>query len=308
MSAALPVTVIGGYLGAGKTTLVNHLLRHAGGRRIAVMVNDFGALAVDADLIEAERGDVLDIAGGCVCCSYGSDLMAALMELPRRRPDLDHVALEASGVALPGAIASAVRLLPAYALDGVVVVADAETVRARAADRYIGDTIDRQLAAADLVMLNKTDLVAPDAAAATARWIETRAPGGRVVATRRSAAPVEVVLGARTGAPPPVAPGMTPGGVDAASLYDSFTLRPEASLDLARLGAALTRAETGLLRAKGWLRDGAGALRGFQLVGARWEVADAPATARAPGLVFIGLRAHLDRDAVTRAIDAARVG
>ncbi|MBL8673866.1 MAG: GTP-binding protein, partial [Rhodospirillales bacterium] len=96
MSAALPVTVIGGYLGAGKTTLVNHLLRHAGGRRIAVMVNDFGALAVDADLIEAERGDVLDIAGGCVCCSYGSDLMAALMELPRRRPDLDHVALEAS--------------------------------------------------------------------------------------------------------------------------------------------------------------------------------------------------------------------
>ena len=101
----LPVTVIGGYLGAGKTTLVNHLLRHAGGRRIAVLVNDFGALPIDADLIEARDGDLLAIAGGCVCCSYGSDLMDALAALLERSPRPDHLVIETSGVALPGSVA-----------------------------------------------------------------------------------------------------------------------------------------------------------------------------------------------------------
>lgn len=80
---ALPVTVIGGYLGAGKTTLVNHLLRHAGGRRLAVLVNDFGALPIDADLIEGADGAVLAIAGGCVCCAYGSDLIEGWRRWPR---------------------------------------------------------------------------------------------------------------------------------------------------------------------------------------------------------------------------------
>ncbi len=73
MSAGLPVTVIGGYLGSGKTTLVNHLLRHAGSLRLAVLVNDFGELPIDADLIETRGEGVISIAGGCVCCSFGSD-------------------------------------------------------------------------------------------------------------------------------------------------------------------------------------------------------------------------------------------
>ena len=88
-TAPLPVTVIGGYLGAGKTTLVNHLLRQAGGRRLAVLVNDFGELPLDADLIEADDGEVLSLAGGCICCSFGNDLMAALMQLPARSPRPD---------------------------------------------------------------------------------------------------------------------------------------------------------------------------------------------------------------------------
>ena len=78
----LPVTVLGGYLGAGKTTVLNHLLRHAGGRGIAVLVNDFGEIAIDAALIESREGDVLALAGGCVCCSIGGDLVRALR--PRR--------------------------------------------------------------------------------------------------------------------------------------------------------------------------------------------------------------------------------
>ena len=77
----LPVTVIGGYLGAGKTTLVNSLLRQANGQRLAVLVNEFGELPIDADLIEGQDENVINIAGGCICCSYGSDLIMALQDL-----------------------------------------------------------------------------------------------------------------------------------------------------------------------------------------------------------------------------------
>ena len=157
-SEPIPVTVIGGYLGAGKTTLVNHLLRHAGGTRIAVLVNDFGELPIDADLIESKHDDVIGIAGGCVCCEIGSDLVDALRTLAARDPPPQQVLVETSGVALPGAVAGAVGLLPAYRLDATVVLADAETVRERAADRYLGDTVTRQLAEADIVVLNKADL------------------------------------------------------------------------------------------------------------------------------------------------------
>ena len=122
MSTVIPVTVIGGYLGAGKTTLVNHLLRAADGLRLAVLVNDFGALPIDRDLIAGSDGDTLEISGGCICCSYGSDLMEALLGLPQRRPGIDRVLIETSGVALPGMVASAVGLLQGYALDGIVVL------------------------------------------------------------------------------------------------------------------------------------------------------------------------------------------
>ena len=74
----LPVTILSGYLGAGKTTLVNAMLRQANGKRLAIMVNEFGDLPIDADLIEAEGDDLIALAGGCVCCSYGGDLIAAL--------------------------------------------------------------------------------------------------------------------------------------------------------------------------------------------------------------------------------------
>ena len=77
MTVPLPVIILGGYLGAGKTTLVNHLLRHAGGRRIAVLGNEFGELPIDEDLIEAKGDDLISIAGGCICCSFGGDLTAA---------------------------------------------------------------------------------------------------------------------------------------------------------------------------------------------------------------------------------------
>ena len=300
---SIRVTVIGGYLGAGKTTLVNHLLRAADGLRLAVLVNDFGALPIDRDLIVGSDGDTLEISGGCICCSYGSDLMEALLDLPRRRPGIDRVLIETSGVALPGMVASAIGLLQGYALDGIVVLADAETVRRQAADAYIGDTIARQLAAADLVILNRCDLVSEAARDETVRWVEAEAPNGCVVPAERSVVPAELVLGLRSGGDRASNVLRTPGGVAASILYDSVELRPDAAVDVERLARALTASGSGVLRAKGCLRDKDGRLVILQVVGRRFECADAPAGATPGTLVAIGLRGQLDRTAIDRALE-----
>ena len=193
-SHTLPLTVIGGYLGAGKTTLVNHLLRHADGLRLAVLVNEFGALPIDEDLIDARDEDMISIAGGCVCCSYGNDLMLALMKLADLDPVPDHVLLEASGVAIPGAIAASVSLLQAYRLDGILVLANAETIEEQAADTYVGDTITRQLADADLVVLNKTDLVSDANRQQVVQWFADTHAGLEVIAAQHGILPREVLL------------------------------------------------------------------------------------------------------------------
>ena len=131
INAKLPVTIIGGYLGAGKTTLVNHLLRHADGVRLAVLVNEFGALPIDSDLIESQDDNIISIAGGCVCCSYGNDLIVSMVDLARMQPRPEHVLIESSGVALPGAIAATVDLLADYRFDGIATLVDAETAKER---------------------------------------------------------------------------------------------------------------------------------------------------------------------------------
>ena len=299
MTAALPVTVVGGYLGAGKTTLVNRLLREASGqRRLAVLVNDFGALPIDRDLVVAAGGDTIDIAGGCVCCSYGSDLVEALQAL-RRRTGIDHVVLETSGVALPGMVASSLTLLQGYALAGIAVVADASLVRAQSADRYLADTIERQLAAADLVLLNKGDL-AIGALLGTADWLASRVPAAQVVTTRQCAVPLDLVLATR--ARPAGRDLRTPGAIDAAGLYESVTVTPPGPVDLEAMGRRLA-AMPGILRAKGFLRDRAGSRCLLQVVPGQWQVADAPPLA-ADGLVVVARRGAVDLAHLQRSIEA----
>ena len=305
----LPVTVIGGYLGAGKTTLVNHLLRRAEGRRICVLVNDFGAVPIDRDLIVApdgERiGDTLEISGGCVCCSYGSDLMETLGTLRSRLPGVEHVLLEASGVALPGAVASSVSLLPSLRVDGIVVLADAETVRERAGDLYLGDTIHRQLAAADLVILNRCDLAGPQASADTVRWLEGAAPQARIVTGERAAIEPALILGLREDAVVPADAAPVP---EAASLYESLDIALPPSIDVAALAEKLTAPALGILRAKAIVAS-SGRRMALHVVGRRSAIDEAPQaalTGPAPTgrLVAIGLRGRLDPAAIRSAVAA----
>ena len=294
----LPVTVIGGYLGTGKTTLVNRLLRAADGQRLAVLVNDFGATPIDRDLIVSSAGDTLEISGGCVCCSYGSDLMDTLMALPTQRPDIERVVLETSGVALPGMVASAVTLLPAYRTDGIVVMVDVETVRTMAEDAYLGDTITRQLAAADLLVANRCDLVDEASREMTLAWLGAESPSARIVpATRAEIAP-DLLLALRDNAPPRLSATLTtPGAPDAAALYESLELDVPEDIDAAELGRRLSASGTGVLRAKGILNGVA-----LHVVGRRFEVDAAPVGAKSGKLVVIGLRRDLDRRAVAEAL------
>lgn len=197
MSCALsiPATIIAGYLGAGKTSLVNHLLRTANGLRIAVLVNDFGDINIDADLIESHDGDVIALAGGCVCCSFGSDLMAGVQKLTQLPLPPQHVLIEISGVALPSTVASSLRLARDVQLQAIVVLVDAETIVAKIADRFVGDTVLAQVQSAHLLVLNRTDLIDADVVASlTARLAAINSRAAHVSA-RHSVIPVELVLG-----------------------------------------------------------------------------------------------------------------
>jgi G3E family GTPase len=141
----IPLTVIGGYLGAGKTTLINHLLREAGGRQLTVLVNDFGELEIDAALIEARHGDTISLSNGCICCAVGDRLVSALMQIGRRARPPDQLVIETSGIADPRRVAQIGTAGRRFALHGIVVVVDPLEARARLADPYVGETVRRQL-------------------------------------------------------------------------------------------------------------------------------------------------------------------
>ena len=285
----LPVTVLSGYLGAGKTTLVNHLLRHAEGRRIAVAVNEFGSLPIDSDLIEGADGNVLTLAGGCICCTFGSDLVAGLMELAERRETLDHIIIEASGVAMPDAIGQSISLVAGLSLDATVVMVDAETVRGRAAEFYMGDTIHRQLMAADFVVLNKTDLVPVESADAVEAWLKLVAQQAYVVRAEQAAVEAAVLLGsdetrARNGVEAGRSPRVAQASVGHVTAgYASANLAVDHSVDAALLGAALADPRVGLVRAKGFVHDANHGWTTLQLVGTRVTLTPMPSGAERRG-------------------------
>ncbi len=186
----LPLTVIGGYLGAGKTTLLNGILARPDGQRIAVLVNDFGDVDIDGRLLASAAGDVLTLANGCICCSM-ADGFAETLETVRGFADrIDRVVVEVSGVGEPRRVARWAHL-PGFTPDGVVVLVDPLSVRERATDRYVGETVINQVAGADLVVMSRSDVADEADLTATEAWLSTTTDA----TVLRAPLPTAVLLG-----------------------------------------------------------------------------------------------------------------
>jgi G3E family GTPase len=314
----IALTVIGGFLGAGKTTLLNALLRDAGDRRLAVLVNDFGAINIDAELIESREGEMVTLTNGCICCGVSGDFLGELALLRDRDDPPEHVVVEASGVADPGAIVG-LGDMPGYRRDAAVVVADAETVRERAGDDATRLAIMSQLRAADLLVLNKTDLVEPAALAETHAWLrEIAGPSTAIVETSHGAVPADVALGVH--AVGPAAPAHDHAAHEHADhdhdhdhghdhpahpAFETWSWAGEAPISGTGLVEQLKALPDGVVRAKGLLalREDPARRYVLQLVGRRYSIeADRPwgdGESPATQLVVIGLPGSVDPDRLT---------
>ena len=198
---AIPLDVIGGFLGAGKTTAINRLLSGTA-RRIGVIVNDFGAVNIDAALIRSQGADIVALTNGCACCALGDDLGGAIESLRRTAPELDQILVECSGVSDPYRIAQIARLEPGLAPGCVIVLVDAQNFPAQLADRWLTDTLHRQLARADLVALSRGDIATPAERTATRACIAAIAPRAGVLDLEGGLLPDFVfTAGAHVGAP-----------------------------------------------------------------------------------------------------------
>jgi G3E family GTPase len=302
------LTVIGGYLGAGKTTLINRLLAGAGDRRVAVVVNDFGAVGVDASLIRSRTEDTIELTNGCLCCSLTDELAEVMTVLAAREPRFDHVVVEMSGVGQPSAM-TAWGWFPGFRPGRTVVCADALSGRARAGDRWSGDVVLAQLRAADLVIVTKCDLAGDAAATEFEKWLATVAPGAALVRGSPSL-DATALLQEKSGKPPAAASRLGTAD-DADDNYVTWSATGRGVVQRDVLEAFLRTLDRGIVRVKGVVRLAEAPSRRtvVQGVAGRWELTDGGPWAKAdepPRLVLIALRSELPDGAGSGLPDARR--
>jgi cobalamin biosynthesis protein CobW len=323
--AKIPTTVITGFLGSGKTTLIRKLLENVGGRRLAVIVNEFGDVGVDAEILRGcgvtscGEGDIVELANGCICCTVADDFLPALNRLLDRPDPPEHILIETSGLALPKPLIKAFawpEIRTRATVDGVIVVIDAEAVLAgRFAGADLPGSHDKPLA--DLIILNKTDLVSVDEVETIKDTVRGKAlPGVPVIAAAHGAVDPTVLIGLGAAAENDLAARPSHDGQShdhGHDEFETFVVTGGAIADVDALAAALSE----LLVAQDILRlKGVVAVRGsptrliVQAVGQRLlTYFDRPWRENEPrlsSLVVIG-EAGLDRSAITAALKAGLV-
>jgi G3E family GTPase len=195
-SEKIPVTVLTGYLGAGKTTLLNRILSEPHGKRYAVIVNEFGEIGIDNDLVVGADEEVFEMNNGCICCTVRGDLMRILDGLMRQKGKFDAIIVETTGLADPAPVAQTFFMDPNVGrktrLDAVVTVADAKWLTERLKD---APEAKNQIAFADVILINKTDLVSPDELSDVEARIRSINPYAKLHKTQRAQVPLDAVLG-----------------------------------------------------------------------------------------------------------------
>jgi G3E family GTPase len=301
----VPILLVTGFLGAGKTTVVNHLLANAGGKRIAAVVNDFGAINIDAELIAGASDGVVSLANGCICCSLEGDLLRTLSTLLRRDPQPELIVIETSGVADPADIVRNLmdpvvwREAP---LETVLCVVDATQPLI-----LFDDALSRsQVRAADVVALSKLDLVDEGGRAAIRDAVRTVRPAAVVVDALNGEVPAALLFPLDLDHVP--VPREVPPRRPAVDRFETLSWTSQHPVSLSRLQAAIGHLAPRLARAKGLFEtvEQPGRLMVFQLAGGRATLA--PGGTLAPGLprtriVFICELGLLSREEIDRVME-----
>jgi G3E family GTPase len=256
----VPLTIIGGFLGAGKTSLLNHIVRNAPGKRIAVLVNDFGAINVDAKLIVSVEGETISLANGCVCCTIRDDLLIEVLKLLGGERTPEHIVIETSGVSSPVPVAETF-LDPAVQgiveVQSLITVLDAELALDEQAEYR--DLAVSQVANADLIVINKSDLIGDRDLATLRARIESFVPRARVWETSFGVVPLDLVFGGAESYRPTDSPRKSPLVDRAHTQHDgerfgSWTYRGKRPWSFAALQRAVERMPRDIFRAKGTVR------------------------------------------------------
>jgi G3E family GTPase len=282
----VPLVILGGYLGAGKTTLLNRLLAANPDQRLALLVNDFGAINIDAELIEHRSEKQVNLTNGCICCGLSAGFDEAIDDLMALDPPVERIMVEASGVADVVSLAQYGHH-PGLSLDGIIVVADAETVQAKARDKYVAGTVTRQLTGADIIILNKTDLIDDARLADIRQWLAGLAPGTPVVPAVDCNIPADLLLGLEHR-------NRTPAGDPGHEHYTTWSFESDGGTLPEAVEAFVHNLPESALRAKGFFALADGSTLLLQKTGRQQTLVPGADQGGATRLVVIGLSGFLD--------------
>lgn len=290
MATRTPITLITGPLGSGKTTLLRHILATQSAK-IAIVMNEFGEIAIDTKVVEGKNVRIAELGGGCVCCSLLGEFEAAVNEIIQRI-EPDRIIVETTGLAEPEALVFDIQeALPQCRLDGVVSVIDADML-VRFPD--IGHTTRLQIEGADILLLNKIDLVGPDAIDALEAKLRQVNSTAAIVRTERCRIDPELLFGVGRDKP-----RHSPHRQHQAE-FESFALTSDKIFDRDCFEAFADGLPTDVIRAKGFVRF-ADSTRLFNFVAGRWEME--PFDSNTTELVFIGMKIATQKEAILRALD-----